>query len=213
VPSIFLLSPAFCGGRRANLLLRESPGAPIARQLRDSGSVPVGELFSFVSGLYFRGKLAYASAFAARREGETAGHERRQVWIITPTRGLWAPERPMTLELLREFAAVDVSPGDARFREPLETDAGRLALDLDGDSTVVLLGSIASDKYVQILSGAFGSKLVFPKEFIGRGDMSRGALLLRAASEGRELAYVPFSQSMMRRGPRPPRLDPFPRRN
>jgi hypothetical protein len=213
VPSIFLLSPAFCGGRRANLLLRESPGAPIARELRDRGAVPVGELFSFVSGLYFRGKLAYASAFAARGVGEAGGPERRQVWIITPTRGLWAPERPMTLDLLREFATVDVSPADARFREPLETDAGRLALELDGDRTVVLLGSIATDKYVQILAGAFGSKLVFPKEFIGRGDMSRGALLLRAASEGRELDYVPFCPSMTRRGPRPPRLDASPRRD
>jgi hypothetical protein len=71
----------------------------------------------------------------------------------------------------------------------------------------VLLGSVASDKYVQILHEAFGDRLVFPQAFVGRGDMSRGGLLLRAVDAGEELDYVPVMTSV-RRGSRPGKLPP-----
>jgi len=60
---IFLLSPANAGGIRAKLMLRKEATFPLALRLRD-GRLTLGEAFSFISGLYFRGKLAYATAFA-----------------------------------------------------------------------------------------------------------------------------------------------------
>ena len=61
---VFLLSPASCHGERARLLLRDEACFDLALRLRGEGA-PLGEVFSFLSGLYFRGKLAYARAFAA----------------------------------------------------------------------------------------------------------------------------------------------------
>jgi hypothetical protein len=75
----------------------------------------------------------------------------------------------------------------------------------------VLLGSIATGKYYEVLAECFGDRLLFPAEFVGRGDMSRGGLLLRCVTARRELCYVTFSESQ-RRGPRPPRLRPIARR-
>jgi hypothetical protein len=72
---------------------------------------------------------------------------------------------------------------------------------------VVLLGSIASKKYVAVLGAVFGDRLLFPSDFVGRGDMSRGGLLLRAARAGAELAYEPVLGAQ-RHGKRPPRLAP-----
>ena len=46
--------------------------------------------------------------------------------------------------------------------------------------------------------------------FVGRGDMSRGGLLLRHARSGVELDYLPL-RGATRHGARPPRLLPVPR--
>jgi hypothetical protein len=35
---------------------------------------------------------------------------------------------------------------------------------------------------------------MFPSEFAGRGDMSRGALMLRAVRDGVQLKYVPVTR-------------------
>ncbi len=78
------------------------------------------------------------------------------------------------------------------------------------DAEVVLLGSIASDKYVDLLLDVFDDRLLFPVDFVGRGDMSRGGLLLRSARSGTELSYGPV-RGAVRRGPRPPRLPRLPR--
>ena len=69
----------------------------------------------------------------------------------------------------------------------------------------VLLGSIASGKYVDVLLEVFGSRLCFPAEFAGRGDMSRGGLMLRCVASGEELGYVPLVGAE-RHGKRPPKL-------
>ena len=60
---IFLLSPASCRGQRAKMLLREASEATFARQLR-AGELTLGAAFTFLSGLYFRGKLIYSQTFA-----------------------------------------------------------------------------------------------------------------------------------------------------
>jgi hypothetical protein len=197
---VFLLSPASCGGERARVLLRAGADFDLARRVRAEGA-SIGEVFSFLSGLYFRGKLAYGRAFARVPEG-AAG-----VLVITTSRGLVGPELLVTGAELEEFAGVALSADEERYVAPLRRDAGRLAASLAADDEVVLLGSIATGKYVNPLLALLGERLLFPAEFIGRGDMSRGGLLLRCVEAGRELAYVPVAGSL-RRGRRPQRLEP-----
>ncbi len=74
---------------------------------------------------------------------------------------------------------------------------------------MVLLGSVASGKYVDLLADVLGERLRFPAEFVGRGDMSRGGLLLRCVAAESELQYVPVAGTP-RHGPRPGRLVPSP---
>jgi hypothetical protein len=192
---VFLLSPAHCGGRRANLLLRPGATLPLALRLH-AGELSLGEAFSFMSGLYFRGKLTYARAFGATGAAPA-------VFVITPTRGLLTPETVVSEDLLREFASVDVSADDPRYRAPLEQAVATLAAALTRDAKVILLGSVATGKYMDVLSVLLGPRLHYPAEFIGRGDMSRGGLLLRSAAAGTELAYTVFDPLASRRGTRP----------
>ena len=200
--SIFLLSPAHCGGRRAQVLFREAASFPLATRLRSEG-VPIGEVFSFLSGLYFRGKLAYGLEFARPPEGSPDG-----VLVITPGRGLIPPDTRVTLAELLEIAEVGVDPDDLRFREPLEIDVLSLARLLAPEDRVVLLGSIATGKYVDVIERHLEGRLQFPSDFVGRGDMSRGGLLLRCVRSRQELDYVPLAGAV-RRGTRPPRLEPL----
>jgi len=178
----------------------------LAVRLRQRHGAPLGEVFSFLSGLYFRGKLAYARAFAAAPDpsSDVSGCG---VYIITPTAGLRSPDTSVTLDALRTFATVDVCAGNPKYRRPLERAARAVAGDIGPDCEVVLLGSIASPKYVDVLQDIFGARLTFPAAFVGRGDMSRGGLLLRCAAAGEELTYVPVAGAV-RHGQRPPRLDP-----
>jgi hypothetical protein len=169
--------------------------------VRRAPGVPLGEVFSFLSGLYFRGKLAYAEAFATPPSGLPG------VYVITPSEGLRLHDEPTDLERLRRFAQVDIASADARYHGPLRRDARALAEMLDATCEVVLLGSVATAKYVDPLAETFGDRLCFPAEFVGRGDMSRGGLLLRCVRAGRELRYVPVAGAV-RRGPRPARLGP-----
>ena len=196
---VFLLSPAHCGGERAALLFRKEAVFDLARGVRKPPGVPLGEVFSFLSGLYFRGKLAYAEAFAAPPAG-LAG-----VYVITPNEGLRRADELVDLARLRGFAQVDIDAADARYHRPLRRDTARVAAHLGPAGEAVLLGSVATGKYVDPLLGAFGACLAFPAAFVGRGDMSRGGLLLRSAAAGTELDYVPVGGSV-RRGARPPRL-------
>lgn len=181
---IFLLSPANLAGRRAEILLREAAKFDLATRVRLVGA-PIGEVFSFISGLYFRGKLAYANAFA---DPATARHS---IFIITATRGLVAPHAPIDLAGLAEMACVPISCSDPRYRGPLERDLAKLARRVDKSAEIILLGSIATPKYLEPLSKIFGERLLIPTDFIGLGDMSRGAMMLRAVRSMVPLAYAP----------------------
>ena len=158
-------------------------------------------VFTFLSGLYFRGKIAYATRFARTNNGSSG------ILVITPTRGLLDADTRISVEDLREFAEVDVDLTDPRYRKPLERDARRLAKGLTRKCEVILLGSIASKKYVEILLAHFGEQLRFPGDFVGRGDMSRGGLLLRCAADCQELSYIPIQGAILH-GVRPPKLEP-----
>ena len=194
---VFLLSPAHAGGKRAEYLFNPRATFALAQRLQSGEAVPLGEVYQFLSGLYFRGKLAYAAQFGR------AIASRHGALIITPTRGLLPVDAPTTLDDLRALATVDIHENEPRYRRPLLRDARRLAADAECD--VVLLGSISTAKYAEPLLSVFGERLWFPTEFVGRGDMSRGALMLRCAREGRELVYQRLAGAITR-GPRARRV-------
>jgi hypothetical protein len=202
---IFLLSPASCSGRRAAQLLSPRAQFDLAVRLREGRAEPIGDIFQFLSGLYFRGKLAYARAFAAPPPELPTG-----VFVITTGAGLVEADTAITADAIRGFAGVDIDASNASYRRPLERTARWVFEEGGEDMEVVLLGSIASGKYVDVLGPIFGERLLFPPAFVGRGDMSRGGLMLRAARSGDELEYVPIAGAI-RHGARPPKLDPLTR--
>ena len=197
---VFLLSPARCDGGRARILLNPNATFAMAERLRAPGGAPLGEVFAFLSGLYFRGKLAYANAYGKRSRGAPTS------FVITTNRGLVSPDVHVQRDGVLAFRDVDIAAGDERYLAPLRRDAERLDADLDPGARIVLLGSIATGKYTDVLLETFGDRLLFPVEFVGRGDMSRGGLLLRCARDGRELSYAPVVGAT-RRGKRPPKLE------
>jgi hypothetical protein len=196
--TIFLLSPAHLGGRRAALVLNPTAGFALARALQAPRGAPLGEVFSFVSGLYFRGKAAYATAFGRPPPAQ------EPAFVITAGEGLRPLGELVTAERLRSWANVSIDGSNRTFTEPLVDDAVALERAHGATTRFVLLGSVATDKYVRPLTLVFGDHLLFPSDFVGRGDMSRGALMLRAARDGRELAYLPL-EGAQRRGTRTPR--------
>jgi hypothetical protein len=200
VERVFLLSPARAKGVRASMLSSPKARFDLARRLQGGEAVPLGEVFTFLSGLYFRGKVAYARAFAKCAGGRCA------IWVITSNLGLVNVDEPFTLKQLQEFSEVDIDHEDPRYRAPLERDARRIRKQFP-EAEVVLLGSISTKKYVECLLEVFGTQLKFPIEFVGRGDMSRGGLLLRCAVDRQELTYVPVLGAT-RRGKRPEKLTP-----
>jgi hypothetical protein len=202
---VFLLSPARLDGERGKLLFEPRSLFPVAHALRTREGCAIGEVFRFVSGLYFRGKLAYANAFAHAPEGATwMGNG---ALVITQNRGLVPVETRVCLEHLEAFASTDIHASEPAFRKPLVRDARLVAQAIGDDGEVVLLGSIASAKYVDALVEVFGDRLLFPGDFVGRGDMSRGGLLLRRVDEKKELDYIPL-KGATRKGVRPPKLTP-----
>ncbi len=211
------------------MLVSPRTQSDLAQRICSSDGAPLADVFTFLSGLYFRGKIAYARAFARpprrlrQRPGNWTGYnfdKRPENWtrsnlggvfVITPSRGLQPPDYPLTADVLTEFGRVQIEAGNQAYCRPLETTA-RLMVQLAGKrAEIVLLGSIATGKYVDVLLDVFGDRLLFPADFVGRGDMSRGGLMLRCARAGTELAYVPV-RGAVRHGARPPRLEPLRRR-
>ena len=160
--------------------------------------MPLGDVFSFLSGLYFRGKVTYARAFQNPPSRASGIH------IITPTDGLASPGLMITLADLERFATVPIDADDSRYRVPLEDDARKLAEEIGPRCEVVLLGSVATGKYIDVLLPILGDRLLFPREFLGHGDMARGGMLLKRAASGIELDYIPVSDPS-RLGNRPTR--------
>jgi hypothetical protein len=181
---VFLLSPANTSGIRGSWLLRRGAKSALAQRLRSSEGASIGEVYTFISGLYFRGKLAYSGAFAAPPAGVPGTH------VIVPGLGLVAPETMIDLAELQAIAKIPVDHRERKFVKPLARDAEALAAQLSDEHVVVLLGSIATKKYLEPLTAILGARLHVPVEFKGRGDMSRGAMMLRATRGGQELIYV-----------------------
>ncbi len=195
---IFLLSPAKAGGRRHAILANEKATFELALQFR-AGAATIGEIYSFMSGLYFRGKMAYVAAFGAGSPPWPGA------FVIVPGLGLLSPETVFSPEQLRATAQIDVDEDNPVHYDALLAAAASLDDATGRQCSFVLLGSVASAKYTRALLRVLDDRLLFPAEFVGRGDMSRGGLMLRSAASGQELTYVPVNAGQLR-GPRAPRL-------
>ncbi len=197
---IFLLSPAKAGGRRYSILTSDKANFELALKFR-AGSATLGEIYSFISGLYFRGKMAYATAFGAGPDKASSA------FVIVPGHGLLPPDTVFSLEQLRATADIDVDEDNPVHHDALLEAAASLDGVTGHQCSFVLLGSVASAKYTTALLKVLDQRLLFPAEFVGRGDMSRGGIMLRSAASREELTYIPVSGAQLR-GRRPARLDP-----
>ncbi len=188
--NVFLLSPANMSGTRAKQLISPNAKFAAAEAYRSPEGVMIAEAFAFMSALYFRGKITYALHFAGIEN----------VFVIAPGYGLVAPDWRLTPERVKVLQRTPVDVRKTTYRRPLTRDARVLAQRVDGDTNVILLGSVASGKYVDILWPIFGERLRFPSTFAGLGDMSRGGLLLRAVRANRELQYTTLDAPRHRTG-------------
>ena len=182
---LFLLSPASLNGVRAGQLTSQKAQFALAKMYRSPEGVCIEDAFAFMSALYFRGKIAYAKKFAL----PPATLPGSGVFIIAPGYGLVPSGWILDADRMKKLRRTDVDLRIPSYRRPLQKAAAELGAHLHDGDTVVLLGSIATGKYVDILWPIFGERLLFPKVFVGIGDMSRGALMLRAAQSGVELEY------------------------
>jgi hypothetical protein len=202
---VFILSPARTSGKRAAMVMNPAAQFELAQRVRKDPGAPIGEVFSFLSGLYFRGKLTYARHFGR------ASEPLESCYVITSRAGLVSATHPVTIATLIDYAEAPIDPADERYASPLRESGDRLCA-LAPSAQVVLLGSIATGKYVEPLLACFGEQLLFPEDFIGRGDMSRGGLLLRAVASNSELSYRSVAGATKLKGARPAKLTPLPRR-
>ncbi len=181
------------------MLLREAADFELAQRLR-AGLATIGEVYAFISGLYFRGKLAYASAFAAAPQGVPPAV------VIAPGIGLLPLDARISIGQLGATSQVEIHHENQDYCRPLVRDAELMKRDAGGECRYVLLGSVATEKYTRPLLDILRERLLFPETFVGRGDMSRGGLMLRAARSGGELSYIPV-ENAVRHGARPPKLE------
>ena len=197
VPSkIFLLSPANTSGVRAKQLISPRADFEAARLYRSQDGVPIAIAFAFMSSLYFRGKIGYALHFA-RPSLAVGGYG---VYVITPGFGLVPPDWRLTPDRMKVMSRMPIDTGKRNYRKPLERDARALAGSLEDDAQVILLGSVASGKYIDIFWPIFEKRMRFPAAFAGLGDMSRGGLMLRAVRADRELEYTTLDAPRHRTG-------------
>ncbi|HEY9154959.1 MAG TPA: hypothetical protein VIM69_07510, partial [Opitutaceae bacterium] len=146
-----------------------------------------------LSGLYFRGKVAYVERFSQSPSGAVGA------WVITSNQGLLPLHAPIGLEDIRSFSQTPIASDEPRYLDPLRRDLARLVTENDASTEYVLLGSVSTDKYSEALLSVLGDRVLFPSDFLGRGDMSRGALMLRHSRSGVELDYAPLSSVSLKK--------------
>lgn len=195
---IFLLSPANLSGTRAAQLASPRAKFALAARYRSEDGVEIADAFAFMSSLYFRGKIAYARRFA--EPSPIIGGS--GIFVITSGFGLVPPDWRLTEERVKRMRKIDVDVSTRNYVRPLKDHAQLLAraLEPEPDALLILLGSVATGKYVDVLRPILGDRLRFPALFAGLGDMSRGGLMLRAAREGRELQYTTLDAPRHRTG-------------
>lgn len=195
--TVFLLSPANASGIRAKQLTSPRAQFPSAQRYRSAEGVPVSEAFAFMSALYFRGKIAYARRFAVPVPDRVP----EAIFVIAPGFGFVSPDWALTPVRMKKLQRTPVDVRNRSYRLPVERDARSVAGQLRESDRIVLLGSIATGKYVDLLRPIFENRLLFPISFVGLGDMSRGAIMLRAAASGDELDYSTLDVERHRKRP------------
>jgi hypothetical protein len=190
-PKIFLISPANLSGLRAQQLASPRAKFEAAVRYRSPEGVPIADAFEFMSSLYFRGKIAYARHFADPPEG---------IFIITSGYGLVPPDWRLNQERMNRMKKIDIDVSARSYAKPLREHANQLASMLQPEAQVILLGSVATGKYVDILKPILGPWLRFPRVFAGLGDMARGGLMLRAVRANKELEYTTLDAPRHRTG-------------
>jgi hypothetical protein len=188
-PRVFLLSPASTVGERARQLTSASARFGAAERYRSAEGVTIGEAFSFMSSLYFRGKIGYARHFTAPPPELALGSGDDGVLVIAPGFGLVPPGWRITPEEMKKLRRTPVDLKSRAYCAPMKRHVEQLR-DSAPSAWFVLLGSVATGKYVDLLLPALGDRLLFPRDFAGAGDMQRGGMMLRAVREDRELPYV-----------------------
>lgn len=193
---LFLLSPATLNGLRAKQLTSPRAKFALAQQYQTESGVPIADAFAFMSALYFRGKIAYARRFAV--PSPVIGGD--GIFIITSGYGLVPPDWRITEERMKRMRRIDIDADARNYVKPLREHANLIsrALENDEGAEVVLLGSVATGKYVDVLWPILGMRLRFPIAFAGLGDMARGGLMLRAARTGTELEYTTLDSNRKR---------------
>src|SRR3989442_15439731 len=99
---LFRRSPPSCAGERAQLLFSPRASFDLALRLRTPGGAPLGEVMSFVSGLYFRGKLTYPARFGVPL-------------VIPPHAGLRPPDEPVPPARPRAAPRGDIPRDNPRY--------------------------------------------------------------------------------------------------
>jgi hypothetical protein len=195
---LFFLSPATLNGLRSKQLTSPRAQFALAQRYRTEQGVEIADAFAFMSALYFRGKIAYARAFA--QPSPIIGGS--GIFVITSGYGLVSPDWRINEERMKRMRRIDIDADSRSYVKPLKEHALLIARALeqepDGDAQVVLLGSVATGKYVDVLWPILGKRLRFPSAFAGLGDMARGGLMLRAARAGKELDYTTLDANRKR---------------
>jgi hypothetical protein len=196
-PRIFLLSPASTQGERARQLTSPWARFGAAERYRSPEGVTIAEAFTFMSSLYFRGKIGYARHFAAPPPGLPLGSLDDGILVIAPGFGLVPPGWRITEEEMKKLRRTPVDLKSRAYCAPMKRHVEQLR-EAAPEAWFVLLGSVATGKYVDLLLPTLGDRLLFPRDFAGAGDMQRGGMMLRAVREDRELPYVTLASPRRR---------------
>jgi hypothetical protein len=132
--TFFLLSPASLNGLRAKQLTSPRAKFELAQQYRTEEGVAIADAFAFMSALYFRGKIAYARAFAATDS----------IFVITPGYGLVPPDWRITEERMKRMRRTDIDVASRNYVRPLREHARELAANCGDDARVGRRGGVAT---------------------------------------------------------------------
>src|SRR5436190_8537331 len=111
MPRIFILSPARTDGKRASILRNGRADFDLATRLRSADGASLGEVFSFLSGLYFRGKLAYSTHFG-KPPRDVPSH-----YVITSDAGLMNTDELLSLARLKAFGEIAIDLREPRYTQ------------------------------------------------------------------------------------------------
>ena len=124
-PRVFLLSPARPAGVRAEQLTSPRARFGAAQRYRSPEGVTLEEAFTFMSSLYFRGKITYARHFAAPPPELAFGTADDGILVIAPGFGLMPPSWRITEERMRKLRRTPVDLKNRSYCEPLRQHAAQ----------------------------------------------------------------------------------------